>query len=147
MAELAKLLDTSTLSEVMKKRDPGVERRAREYLEAHGRFTFSILTRFEVLRGLYAKKAESQIERFESLCAMSEILPLTDPIVVKGAQIYAELRDRGRMIDDADILIAATAMVSGLSLVTENLAHFERVPDLECESWRTPKTKPDSQDA
>ena len=38
---------------------------------------------------------------------------------------------------DADILIAATALTHGLSLVTENPSHFRRIPDLPVESWRT----------
>lgn len=39
---------------------------------------------------------------------------------------------------DADILIAATALVHNLVLVTENRAHFQRIPKLRLESWRGP---------
>lgn len=46
------LIDTDTLSEVIKGRDPHVLRQAGEYLSAHQRFTFSIITRYEILRGL-----------------------------------------------------------------------------------------------
>lgn len=37
------LLDTDTLSEVMKGRDPHVREKARQYRAAYGRFTFSII--------------------------------------------------------------------------------------------------------
>ncbi len=141
MPEAVKLLDTSTLSEVMKKRDPHVEEMARRYLKVHHRFTFSLLTRFEILRGLHAKKALRKLERFEHFCAMSVVLPLTDPIVVKAAEIYAALRNRGELIGDADILIAATALVNDLDLITENVDHFSRIPDLEVKSWRAPVEK------
>ncbi len=137
MSEPGKLIDTSTLSEVIRGRDESVRRNAHAYLERHQRFTFSILTRFEILRGLHAKDARGKISRFEILCANNEILPLSDSVVVKGAEIYARLRNQGKLIDDMDILIAATALVNGLDLITENVDHFGRIPDLEFESWRS----------
>jgi predicted nucleic acid-binding protein len=51
MAELA-LLDTDTLSEVMKGLDANVRENARQYLTIFGAFTFSIITRYEILRGV-----------------------------------------------------------------------------------------------
>ena len=131
------LLDTDTLSEVMKRRDSRVRHRAGEYLAAHGRFTFSIITRYEILRGLKAKGAIRQLEAFERRCRLSEVLPLTDPMVVRAAEIYADLKQKGRLISDADILIAATALAHGLILATNNTAHFQRVPGLRLQSWKT----------
>jgi predicted nucleic acid-binding protein len=85
------LLDTDTLSEVMKGRDPLVQRRARQYLASYGCFTFSIITRYEILRGLKAREATKQIAIFEERCRKSLVLPLTDEIVVRAADIYAVL--------------------------------------------------------
>jgi tRNA(fMet)-specific endonuclease VapC len=133
-----RLLDTVTLSEVIKGRDPGVLRRASEYLAVHERFHFSIITRYEILRGLKAKDAFRQIEIFEDQCRASVVLSLSDEIVVRAAEIYGFLHKRGLLIGDADILIAATALVHGLDLVTENAAHLSRIPDLVLESWRSP---------
>jgi tRNA(fMet)-specific endonuclease VapC len=132
------LLDTDTLSEVMKARDPHVLARARDYLASHGQFTFSIITRYEILRGLKAKGATRQILAFEDRCRKSTVLPLTDEIVVQAAEIYGDLYRKGQLITDADILIPATALVHDLVLVTENVAHFQRIPGLRIESWRTP---------
>ena len=89
----------------MGRRDLSVRRRAKEHLSVHGRFTFSIITRYEVLRGLKAKRATQQEATFERRCRRSEILPLTDPIIVRAAEIYADLKRRGQLISDADILI------------------------------------------
>lgn len=66
------------------------------------------------------------------------MLPLTDPIVVIAADVYADLKQRGQLITDADILIAATALYHGLTLVTNNLSHYYRVPGLTVETWQTP---------
>ena len=131
------LLDTDTLSEVIKVRDPQVQKAARAYLATYGRFTFSIITRYEILRGLKAKKAVRQIQAFEDRCQKSNVLPLTDRIVVQAAEIYGDLHRRGELISDADILIAATALIHGLVLVTENASHFQRISGLHIESWRS----------
>ena len=137
MPSALRLLDTVTLSEVIKGRDAEVLRRAREYLAVHGQFHFSLITRYEILRGLKAKDALRQIEAFETQCRASVVLPVSDDVVVRGAEIYGDLHKRGVLIGDADILIAATALVHGLGLVTENPAHFSRVPSLVLESWRS----------
>ena len=51
------LLDTDTLSEIMKGVDPQVQANARRYLIVFRYFTFSIMTRYEILRGLQARRA------------------------------------------------------------------------------------------
>jgi len=132
------LLDTDTLSEVMKGKNPITRQKARQYLDIYGRFTFSIMTRYEILRGLKAKQATKQIAVFENRCQVSEVLPLTDPIIVRGADIYADLKQRGQLISDADILIASTALIHDLVLVTNNLRHFTRISGLSVETWKTP---------
>jgi tRNA(fMet)-specific endonuclease VapC len=134
----AALLDTDTLSEVMKGHDPQVSRRAAAYLADQGHFTFSIITRYEILRGLKAKQAVRQIASFEDRCRKSVVLPLSDEVIVLAAGIYGDMHRSGQLISDADILIAATALVHELTLVTENQAHFQRIPDLGVESWRAP---------
>lgn len=137
MTSPAPLIDSDTLSEVLKRRDDAVGTRARQYLSAHRRFRLSIITRYEILRGLAAKDARRQIERFEAQCARSDIVPLSDDVVVLAADLYGQLHRRGELISDADLLIAATALRLGVPLVTENRRHFERVPGLEIESWRS----------
>jgi predicted nucleic acid-binding protein len=62
---------------------------------------------------------------------------LTDEIVTQAASIYAVLHRQGQLISDADILIAATALSHGLTLVTENPDHFKRIIGLRTESWRS----------
>jgi tRNA(fMet)-specific endonuclease VapC len=131
------LLDTDTLSEVIKGRNAQIRQRARQYIAVFGYFTFSVITRYEILRGLKAKGAARQAEAFEQRCKESKVLPLTDEIIVQATDIYADLYKRGQLISDADILIAATAIVHGLTLATENTTHFQRISGLGIVSWRT----------
>ena len=128
------LLDTDILSAIMRK-NPSATLRARSYLEVHRQFTFSVITRYEVLRGLLAKGAAKQLAAFDRLCATSRVLPLTDSIIVQAATVYADLHRRGELISDADILIAATAITYGLAVVTNNEAHFRRIRDLQVVNW------------
>lgn len=59
--------------------------------------------------------------------------------IYKSLDIYAKekasLRKRGLMIDDFDILIAATAVTYGFVMVTNNTNHFNRITDIELEDW------------
>jgi tRNA(fMet)-specific endonuclease VapC len=130
------LFDTDTLSEIMKGLDQHVQDHVRRYLAVFHHFTFSIITRYEILRGLKARRATRQIARFEQRCQHSLVLPLTDDIIVQAADLYALLYQEGQLISDADILIAATALKHNLVMVTENVNHFRRIPGLSIENWR-----------
>ena len=130
------LLDTDTLSEIMRGRDSNIVQKAREYLRTHGQFRISIITRYEILRGLKAKQASRQITLFEERCRKSILYPLIDDIIVKASDIYAYLYNQGLLISDADILIASTALVNNLTLITGNLEHFNRIPNLISQSWK-----------
>lgn len=137
MAQPEALLDTDTLSAIMKGH-PLVVARARDYLAEHLLLTMSIITRYEILRGLKAKSATTQVQAFDRLCETCRILPVTDEVVVRGAEIYAALKQRGEPIGDADILIGASALAHGLVVVTNNEDHFRRIPGLQVENWLRP---------
>ncbi len=128
------LLDTDTLSALFR-RNPVVIAKAQAYLRTHQRFTFSMITRYEILRGLKAKRAMRQQAAFARFCAANRILPLTDVIAVQAAEIYADLYQRGELIGDADILIAATALVEGYGVITNNERHFGRIKGLNINNW------------
>lgn len=134
MASARVVLNTDTLSAIMRQ-NPVVIPKARAYLAAHSHFTLSIITRYEILRGLKSKGATKQVIDFDRFCARNTILPLTNGAVVKAAEIYADLSVRGELIGDADILIAASALVHGLGVVTNNEDHFNRIRDIHVENW------------
>lgn len=131
------ILDTDILSAIMR-REPAVLAQARSYLSLHPQLSISIVTRYEILRGLKAKGATAQLARFEVLCASLQVLPLTDAAIVRAADIYADLYQRGQLIGDADILIAATAIEQGLVLATNNENHHNRIAGLTIENWLKP---------
>ena len=128
------LLDTDTLSAIMRQ-NPIALTHAQTYLAVHQQFIVSLVTRYEVLRGLKVKNAAVQQLAFDQFCVANIVLPLTDNIIQRAAGIYAELYRHGTIIGDADILIAATALEHGLQLVTNNTNHFNRVATLQLQNW------------
>lgn len=117
------------------RRDPEATRRARAYLQEHGHLTFSIITRYEILRGLKSKAATAPLAAFGLLCQGSTVLALTDEIVERASDVYAGLHRAGALLPDADLLIASTALVHGFAVVTNNTAHFSRIPGLSVQNW------------
>ncbi len=58
-------------------------------------------------------------------------LDLDDAIMEHFAEVRADLRRRGQLIPDFDLLIAATALRHDLTVLTYNLRHFSRIPNLK----------------
>jgi tRNA(fMet)-specific endonuclease VapC len=50
-------------------------------------------------------------------------------------RIRAHLQRAGRPIGNYDLLLAAHALHANLTLVTNNVREFSRVPDLQTENW------------
>ena len=61
------------------------------------------------------------------------------PFDLDAARHYARIRDdlerRGQLIGGNDLMIAAIVLVHGLTLVTNNVGEFSRVPGLKVEDW------------
>ena len=63
------------------------------------------------------------------------VLGLDDEVAHTFGDFKAHLRSQGALIDDFDLLIAATAHHYRFTLITHNLDHFERIPELQVEDW------------
>jgi tRNA(fMet)-specific endonuclease VapC len=129
------LLDTDVLSEVLKGKQRQLVRAAEQYVREHQRFTFSAITLYEIERGLLAKQATRLLAQFQAIEQASTVLPVTDPILRRAARLWAEAKASGHARNDADLLIAATALEHGLSLATGNQRHFDWIAGLKLESW------------
>jgi tRNA(fMet)-specific endonuclease VapC len=132
------LLDTDTLSEVLKQRDPLVNQRAATYLSEHGEFAFSEFIWFEVQRGLLEKNALQQIEYFATFVAHCDVKSLDRETFGKAAELWSFARQMGQPYGDADILIAAAALVHHLTLATGNTKHYDWIAGLKLDNWRAP---------
>jgi hypothetical protein len=135
------ILDSDTLSELARGH-PRVAARAREYLEAHGRLTFTAITVFERLRGYQAalrdgKPYQTAVAHFEILVAASMILPFDGAAAERAATLWT-VCDRKQRQALGDLLIAAIAGARGMPLVTRNRRDFEpfaKVLGLDLHDW------------
>ncbi|MCX5982907.1 type II toxin-antitoxin system VapC family toxin [Anabaena sp. AL93] len=131
---MAYLLDTNIISLELKN-NPKIKQRLKEFQSQEGLLSISCITFFEVKRGLFAVKAIKQLERFDNFCKDYQIIFLDDlAILEKASEIHANLRLRGLPIQTEDILIAATAIVKGFILVS-NDSDLLRVEGLSLENW------------
>jgi len=128
------LIDTDVLSAVLK-RHPAATARAEDYLSKYGRLAFSAITRYEIPRGLLATGSASRVAAFDAFCAVQDVLDIDDPVIIRASELHAVLRGTGVVVGDADILIAATALVHRRSVATHNTRHFEHVPELAVDDW------------
>jgi predicted nucleic acid-binding protein len=103
------------------------------FLHAHARdnLAISLMTYGEVYEGIYYGPSRRVSEEgFRRLLAGVAVLPLNRQIMRRFALIRGNLRNRGELIGDPDIMIAATGLHHNLTLVTRNVRHFERIAGL-----------------
>jgi Predicted nucleic acid-binding protein, contains PIN domain len=127
-------LDTNIITAFLKN-DSRVVERVSDYLEFFDKLTINIISYYEILRGLKDLGNEKKLRRFDNFIQESELLFITKDTIEKAAEIYAYLKKEGNLIEDADILMASTAIVEDLVLITNNLKHFKRVKDLRLDNW------------
>lgn len=85
------------------------------------------------------EKSERRDENREKVKALLAFLPVChadDETMEKFGELKAKAEAAGSRVDDADVIIAATAMRHGALLVTGNTRHFSRFDGLEIEDWR-----------
>ena len=122
------LVDTDRVVDWLKGR--GDARRLLATLGNEG-WAISLITYGEVYDGIYYGANPQRHEQdFRELLRSVPVVPLNQAIMRRFARIRGKLRRQGRIIGDPDILIGATALHHDLSLVTRNIAHFERIPGL-----------------
>lgn len=90
----------------------------------------SVVTVFELLRGVESDKHIIQRKELIGLCT---ILDLTPQISERAAGIYTYLKKKGSLIHMEDILIAATALHWRYSIMTSNSKDFSRIPGVKIE--------------
>jgi tRNA(fMet)-specific endonuclease VapC len=127
------LLDTNIVIYVIKQRPASVLRKFNQHAP---HMAISAITLAELMHG--AEKS-AQLERnlaaIEDFCSRLEVLPYTQEAAQHYGSIRASLEKSGKTIGVNDLHIAAHARSLGLTLVTNNLKEFERVPALRFANW------------
>jgi tRNA(fMet)-specific endonuclease VapC len=130
------LLDTDMVSEILKKKNLRVTSNAAAYLQQHGEFAFSSITRFELLRGLKERNATEQLGRFSQFCQRNTVLAVSEAVFDLAADLWVIARHGGHPCNDADLIVASTALEQWRVRVTGNTRHFAWISGLRLEDWR-----------
>ncbi|TAL27159.1 MAG: type II toxin-antitoxin system VapC family toxin [Nitrospirae bacterium] len=101
---------------------------------------FSLAISNSVLAELYfgaynSKKVEDNLKRINLFKKNLTILSDSEESALQFGKIKADLRSKGKIIEDFDIVIASIAIVNSCILITNNTDHFERIDDLQIENW------------
>ena len=123
------LVDTDWVADYLKGRPHPVQ--VLDALADEG-LAISIITYGEIHEGIvYGTNAEHHTRVFRQFLRGVEVLGLNRQIMQRFARIRGDLRRQGLLIGDLDILIGATALQYDLTLLTRNIAHFQRIPEIK----------------
>ena len=130
---LAYLLDTNIVSDLV--RHPQGAVAARISKAGENTVCTSIIVAAELRYGATKSNSAKLAERVDLILSALEILPLETPADHQYATLRHHLTREGALIGPNDLLIAAHALASSLSVVTANVGEFSRVPGLKVENW------------
>ncbi len=129
----AYLLDTNILSDLV--RHPQGMVTARITKAGEYSICTSIVAAAELRYGAAKSNSAKLADRVDLILSALEILPLEVPADHQYAALRHHLTRQGTPIGPNDLLIAAHALASDLTVVTANVGEFSRVSGLKVENW------------
>ena len=122
------LVDSDWLIDAAIGRLPAIQLLGR--LRVHG-VAVSAISVAELAEGAFSDPDPPQaLLPMQELLSTFAVIPIESSIAFQFAELRAFLRQRGLLIPDMDLLIAATALEHELTLLTRNQRHFSRIPEL-----------------
>jgi tRNA(fMet)-specific endonuclease VapC len=128
------LLDTNICIYIRQRHPEEVLRRFRKLRP--GEAALSVITFGQLLYGANkSAQRAAALERLRELVDLLPALPMPEAAAEAYGMIRAELEAKGKMIENNDLWIAAHALASDLTLVSNNLREFRRVRGLKLQNW------------
>jgi len=127
-----RILDTDVCVEILRGNENVVEMRRATV----DRVATTWVTVAELFYG--AAKSRSVLENQQTVVTFLKTLEVRPPELASAmrfGRLKADLERRGERLADADLLIASVALVEDAILVTGNVRHYERIPELRIEDW------------
>jgi len=133
-------LDTNIISCFLKSRGEVEKHFEKEIILSGHSYVIPPVVVFELKRWLHDNPTPNLLifaKAFDALYkSVRERAEMNVDAWEKAADIYISLKQKGELIDDADILIASYCIVNDYVLVTNNLKHFKRIAGLRCVDWK-----------
>ncbi len=130
---MALILDTNFVIAAEREAKRGQPAAVDRFLAAHETEEFYIT--FTVAGELAGGQSASEMRDWQRLCRPYAVLPWSMEVAWQYGEIYRQLQVSGRLIGTNDLWIAATALVQGMAVVTNNVDEFQRVNGLEVISF------------
>jgi tRNA(fMet)-specific endonuclease VapC len=132
-ASLAYLLDSNILSDLV--RNPQGTVAGQITRAGENSICTSVIVAAELRYGASTSNSAKLAERIDIILSALEILPLETPADHHYAALRHYLTREVALIGPNDLLIAAHALASDLTVVTTNVGEFSRIPGLKVENW------------
>lgn len=127
------LLDTDICIYWLKKDDRIEQKAVSVGLE---KITISFMTLSELYYGAQkSQRADENLSAISLLTSKVSVVESNDQICACFGKLKVSLEKQGMTIDDADLFIAACALTTDATLVTNNTRHFERIEELQLQNW------------
>jgi tRNA(fMet)-specific endonuclease VapC len=130
------LLDTNIVSDLV--RDPNGRVAAAIARVGAAAVSTSIIVAAELRFGAEKKRSVQLANQIETILKKLPVLPLEPPVDEFYAKARVALEAAGTPISGNDMLIAAQALNEDMTVVTDNVREFSRVPGLKIENWLRP---------
>lgn len=100
----------------------------------------SVISLHELYYGAQLAREKKEEYYYKELEKINTLLEYFKVLTLKTngeeyAHIKYSLRKNGKPVDEFDMLIAAHAVSEGLTVVTDNIKHFQNMPDVKVENW------------
>jgi predicted nucleic acid-binding protein len=130
------ILDSSFLLDLTHEKEATITK-ATEIEQANVPIHIPAVAVYELYYGVeYLDKGREERERLNRVFDRYPIVEPGRAIMHKSARIDAHLDASGRALDDlADVMIGATGAVRGEPVLTRNVDHFERMPDVDVSTY------------
>ena len=132
-------LDTNTISNLLRGEGNVEMNFQHEIIQSGNFYTIPLIVVFEIKRWLLdkpSKQLQTFAKQFDLLFNNIENkseMPLT--VWNKAAEIYISLKQKGQLVNEFDILIAAYCLINDYTLITRNVKDFKRIDGLNIVNW------------
>jgi tRNA(fMet)-specific endonuclease VapC len=128
-------LDTNSVSQILNGQQTTLNH-LRNAVLAGDDVILNAICYYEIKRGLVLPTFQRKLNVFEQLVRRHGLLDLDKTALDEAIIIYQDLRRKGTLLEDADLLMGAIAKANGATLVTHNTRHFQRIVGLTLADWQ-----------
>lgn len=125
-------IDTSIFVDVLRTEFKPSSKRFLESIEKENKGFSSVITTAELSVGAYRSNREDSIRRTLDLLSIVDLVDVNEVIALESGKIFADLMDKGKIIELNDCIIVASSLSLGIKrIITRNIEHFHRIKGVE----------------